>query len=107
VPRPYDAPAAKTARWIQFAYFRHILDARAMAPLQGQQDGKLIVLAVDGFVPVGSNGFVYDASRQAGLAQGRQNSGWRAAAESTELGSQCAWTAEHLFGPYFAYSSSC
>ena len=106
-PRPYDSAAANTARWLQFAYYWPELNARAGEQAKHHPGPQLIVLAVDGFTATGSDGFVYDSTRQLRLTRGTQSADWRAAVEATELGSQCAWSAQHLFGPYFAFSSSC
>jgi hypothetical protein len=106
-PRPYNSIAARSARWLQFAYYRSDLDTRAAQSPKTEGNGPLVVLAVDGFAPVGSNGFIYDSTGEAGLAFGAQSGAWKSLAAQTELGDKCSWTAQHLFGPYFSYSSSC
>jgi hypothetical protein len=106
VPRPSVSVVARTATWVQFLFVRHTLVQRA-TQLHVVQQGGPVVLAVDGFVPTGSNGFVYDASGEVRLAPAARSDAWQAAAEPTELGSQCAWAVRPLFGPYYAYSSSC
>ena len=106
-PRPYDSVVARSARWLQFAYYRSELDARAARITTSRGSGTPSVLAVDGFVATGSNGFVFDSSGEARLPQGSQSARWKSLVAETELGTECGWTTEHLYGPYYSYSSSC
>ncbi len=106
LPRPPDAAAATTARWLQFLFVRPELDRRASLRNMGDE-GSLIVITVDGFVPVGSRGFVYDSSGQVNLNPAARSKRWVSLAGRTVLSSDCVWTVRHLVGSYYSYFSSC
>jgi len=106
VPRLPLGVAATTARWVQFAFLWHELDHRAATRNLGHE-GSLVIITVDGFVPVGSNGFVYDSSGEIIRSPEVRSQLWRSVAARTALGEGCDWGVNRLFGPYYAYSSSC
>jgi hypothetical protein len=64
-------------------------------------------MALDGFVPDGSNGLVYDSSGEIGKAPEEQSPIWKSVAAKTEVGDGFSWSAGHLIGPYYSCSSSC
>lgn len=106
VPRPPDSVASITATWLQFLVVQHELQRRAAVPNVGTK-GSLVLVGVDGFVPVGSRGFVYDSTGQVTLPTSARSARWQAVADHTELASSCDFTVKHLFGPYYSYFSSC
>jgi len=85
---------------------RHDLDKGAAARNLGNK-GSLVVMTVGGFVPVGSNGLVYDSSGEIGRVPDERSPIWTSVAGKTVHGAGCSWRAGHLFGPYYSYSSSC
>jgi hypothetical protein len=107
LPTPFDPVASHSARWLQFAMFYERLASRVESTVPGPEGLRLIVLDIDGFVPSGSNGIIYDSTRQSSIPRALRSPAWSILAESTELSSKCDWTVEHLLGPYFSYSSSC
>jgi hypothetical protein len=105
-PRPPVGVAATVATWFQFAVLRPKLTRMAEVHNLGTASS-LIVLTVDGFVPVGSNGFVYDSTGQVGQVSAERSRKWQSIAARTVLGDGCDWTVRHLYGPYYSYFSSC
>jgi hypothetical protein len=107
VPRPPLGAAATTATWLQLLVIRHDLDKSAAIQNLGNK-GSLVVITLDGFVPVGSNGLVYDSSGDIVRAARERSPTWKSVAATTALGDGCFWSVGHLFGPYYySYSSSC
>jgi hypothetical protein len=106
VPRPPDAVAATTATWLQFLFVRPGLTRQASVHNLGDE-GSLVVITVDGFVPVGSRGFVYDSSGQVNRDPAARSRAWASVAGRTVLARECAWTVKHLVGSYYSYFSSC
>lgn len=104
-PQPPIGVAATVARWLQFAVLRPGLDRMAGARNLGSHSS-LVVITVDGFVPVGSRGFVYDSTRQVEQKPAERSARWLSMAARTVLGNGCAWTVRHLYGLYYSYFSS-
>jgi hypothetical protein len=105
-PKPSVGPAATTAKWLQFAVLRPELVRMAKVHNLGA-DSSLVVLTVDGFVPVGSRGFVYDSTGQVDQRSAERSEKWRSIAAKTVLGDGCEWTVRRLYGHYYSYFSSC
>lgn len=105
-PQPSVGAAATTATWLQFAVLRPELARMAKVHNLGG-DSSLVVLTVDGFVPVGSRGFVYDSTGQVSQRSAGRSGKWQSIATKTVLGNGCEWTVRHLYGPYYSYFSSC
>ena len=106
VPRPPLGAAATSADWLQFLFLWHELDQEASSQNIGDK-GTLVVHPVDGFIVVGSHGFVYDSTGQIAFPISARSEQWRSVASKTVLASDCDWTARRLFGPYYSYYSSC
>jgi hypothetical protein len=106
VPSPPLAPAATVATWLQFLFLRHELDNKASVH-NLEHEESLVVLTVDGFVAVGSNGFVYDSSGQIDLPENVRSERWRLVASKTVLANDCTWEVRRLLGSYYSYFSTC